>query len=96
MSHKDAFFKYFCPVLVLMFAVCLVLNECHKTERNEMNVEIIDLKAENDSLRKANESLKLANQKLQADKERYIKLDVTSVIHRRDSVVVNNNFDKVK
>lgn len=91
MSHKNAFLIYSCPVLVIMFAICLVIYENHKMDRNELNAEIKDLKMENDSLYKVNEELKLTNQKYQADKEQYIKLDVTGVSHRGGGVVVNNN-----
>lgn len=91
MSHKNAFLIYSCPVLVIMFAICLVIYENHKMDRNELSTEIKDLKMEIDSLHKVNEELKLTNQKYQADKERYIKLDVTGVSHRGGGVVVNNN-----
>lgn len=47
-----------------------------------------------DSLHKVNEELKLTNLKYQADKERYIKLDVTGVSHRGGGVVVNNTLAK--
>lgn len=62
-----------------MFATFLVLNEYYK-------VEITGLKLDNDSLRKANEALKSVNQKLQAAKECHIKLDVTGLTYRGDSV----------
>lgn len=91
MSHKNAFLIYTCPVLIIMFAICLVIYENHKMDRNELSTEIKDLKMEIDSLHKVNEELKLTNQKYQADKERYIKLDVTGVSHRGGGVVVNNN-----
>ena len=44
-----------------------------------------------DSLHKVNEKLQLTNLKYQADKKRYIKLDVTGISHRGGGVVVNNN-----
>lgn len=91
MSHKNAFLIYSCPVLVIMFAICLVVYENHKMDRNELNAEIKDLRMEIDSLHKVNEELKLTNLKYQADKERYIKMDVTGVSHRGGGVVVNNN-----
>ena len=91
MSHKNAFLIYSCPVLVIMFAICLVIYENHKMDRNELSTEIKDLKMEIDSLHKVNEELKLTNQKYQADKERYIRLDVTGVSHRGGGVVANNN-----
>lgn len=94
MSHKNAFLLYFCPVLVIMFAICLVIYENHKMERNELSTEIKDLRMEIDSLHKVNEELKLTNLKYQADKERYIKLDVTGVSHRGGGVVVNNTLAK--
>lgn len=74
-----------------MFAICLVLYENLKMDRNELNTEIKVLRMEIDSLHKVNEELKLTNQKYQADKERHIKLDVTGVYHRGGGVVVNNN-----
>lgn len=91
MSHKNAFLLYSCPVFVIMFAICLVIYENHKMDRNELSTEIKDLRMEIDSLNKVNEELKLTNLKYQADKERYIKLDVTGVSHRGGGVVVNNN-----
>lgn len=91
MSLKNAFLIYSCPVLVIMFAICLLIYENHKMDRNELNAEIKDLKMEIDSLHKVNEELKLTNLKYQADKERYIKLDVTGVSHCGGGVVVNNN-----
>lgn len=90
MSHKDAFLIYSCPVLVIMFAMCLVIYENLKMDRNELSTEIKDLRMEIDSLHKVNEELKLTKLKYQADKERYIKLDVTGVSHR-GGVVVNKN-----
>lgn len=91
MSHKNAFLIYSCPVLVIMFAMCLVIYENHKMDRNELSTEIKDLRMEIDSLHKVNEELRLTKLKYQADKERYIKLDVTGVSHRGGGVVVNNN-----
>ena len=52
MSHKNAFLIYTCPVLIIMFAICLVLYENLKMVRNELNTEIKVLRVEIDSLHK--------------------------------------------
>ncbi len=85
-----AFLVFTCPALVVMCAICLVLEECHKDESEKLNAEIKELQVENDSLRKDNETLKVANRKYQTDKEIYIKLDVVGWdFHKIGEAVVN-------
>ena len=94
MNRRTAFLIFFCPIFVVMLAVCLAINECNKSDIEKQNVTIMILKEQNDSLFKANNALKIKNQELLAAKKLYLKLDVTGVSHRGGGVIVNNTLPK--
>lgn len=90
MEERYYFLKYFCPVLIVSLAICLIVLYYSNSQQDNLKNSIVELSIKRDSLKNENQKLRIEIERIKSYKEQYIRLDVTGVSHQGGGVVVNN------